>query len=130
MHRGGGRAPARSGPVKTRRAQHDCSEGIRAVATIDPALGAKSVERRQLACWGDFEKRACAIGVATRERSPVEVSAGFLNQPGPRILTVLAVCFSAKAVERRELARRGDFKNRATSITRDAVRSAAENVVP
>ena len=83
------------------------------------ALGAEAVKRRQRAAGGDFENRALVVGPAEK-RCPVEVPIGALDQPRVRFKAVRAARLRAEVVQRCQLARWRDFKDRA----RRAVRSA------
>src|SRR4029077_4708363 len=72
-------------------------------------LGAKAVKRGQRAARGDFEDGALEEDPA-RQRSPVEVPIGGLDQPSEGGVAVSATPTSGKAEYRCERAARGDFE--------------------
>src|SRR5208337_4604520 len=86
---------------------------------VDPIRVVKTVQRRQLATWGDFEDRATSGGGAVGpaiERRPVEVPISGLDQPGVGDGAVRAMVLGAKAVKSRQRATRRNFEDRAIAI--------------
>jgi|HubBroStandDraft_1064217.scaffolds.fasta_scaffold93411_2 hypothetical protein len=78
-------------------------QGDRAVRA--PALGAKTVQRRQLAAQADFEDRAVDIAVGPAVgRGPVQVPIGGLDERGIGRGSVRAAALRAESVYCRQLA--------------------------